>query len=146
MSGYRRIHLPRLKACFSVIILCLALTVLDIVVVEAHYRPLQAWDRIWIWHRIYMVIFVLAPVLLVYALNSLTPLYTWMFFVFGLEDTTFYALQGYLPPRYWGVSILGFWEPSLSLVLLINLLGPVTILLFTLGGLERHVAKIVLRL
>ena len=60
------------------------------------------------------------------------PLATWLFFVFGLEDTMFYALQGYLPPQYWGVSVLGFWEPSLNLISFFNLLGLVTILLFTL--------------
>ncbi len=133
MEIYRRIiYLPRCREYLSLVLLCLALTVLDIAVVEIHYRPLQAWDRIWVWHRIYTIVVFSTPVLLASVLSSSIPLATWLFFVFGLEDTMFYALQGYLPPQYWGVSVLGFWEPSLNLVSFFNLLGLITIILFSL--------------
>lgn len=128
MENYRK--LTSFKSWFVVILLCFLLTLLDIIVVEGHYRPLQDWDRIWVWHRIHLTVFVITPLLMVYFLRSFVPLATWFFFHFGLEDTLFYALQGYLPPHYYGISILGFWEPSLNLVFQINLLGLIAILLF----------------
>jgi hypothetical protein len=137
MKVYPSITYPPKRTCLSLILLCLALTILDIAVVETQYRPLQAWDRIWVWHRIYGAIWMLAPVLCAAVLRSLVPWATWFFFVFGLEDTMFYALQGYLPPRYWGVSIFSLWEPPLNFVLLVNIIGLATILLFTFAGPDR---------
>jgi hypothetical protein len=139
MQVYRLpIHLPSRKTWLSLTFLCLVLTILDIVVVESHYRPLQAWDRIWVWHGIYRTIFVLIPLLVSYVLKSFVPLATWFFFLFGLEDTLFYALQGYLPVQYPGISILGVWEPTLAFVLQINLLGIASIFAFALCGLDHY--------
>ena len=111
-------------------ILCFSLTLLDIVVVEGYFRPMQAWNSILIWHMIYRIIFITIPLIACYFFRHFAPLATWFFFIFGLEDTLFYALQGYLPLNYPGVYVLWFWEPSLNLVLQMNFLGLIAILLF----------------
>ena len=92
-------------------ILCFSLTLLDIVVVEGYFRPMQAWNSILIWHMIYRIIFITIPLIACYFFRHFAPLATWFFFIFGLEDTLFYALQGYLPLNYPGVYVLWFWEP-----------------------------------
>lgn len=115
---------------FFLFVICLGLTFLDIAVVESYYRPLQAWNSIIIWHLIYKTIFLTVPVIACYYFKTLAPLATWFFFIFGLEDTVFYALQGCLPSYYPGVTVLWFWEPSLELVLQINSIGLLVILLF----------------
>jgi hypothetical protein len=53
--------------------------------------------------------------------------------VFGLEDTLFYTLQGRLPSQYPGVAIFGIWEPFLTQVLTINIMGLALILAYTIG-------------
>ena len=128
MSKYRK--LTSLNSWFVLIVICFILTLLDIIVVESYYRPSQAWDRIWVWHMIYRTIFIITPLVGSYFSRSLVPLVTLFFFLFGLEDTLFYALQGYLPLQYSGISVLWFWEPSLNLVLQMNFLGLTAILLF----------------
>jgi hypothetical protein len=130
---------PRYKTCLILIILCLGLTILDIVVVEGHYRPLEAWDRIWVWHLIYRTVFLLTPLFVAYCLNSFVPLATWFFFLFGLEDTLFYLLQGFLPVQYLGVHVLGIWEPSMVQVLQLNFLGLIIMLVFTLTNWRLYV-------
>jgi hypothetical protein len=115
---------------FVLTAICVFLTILDIGVVESYYRPIQAWDSIWVWHMIYRAIFIVTPVIASYFMKSLIPLATWFFFLFGLEDTLFYAFQGYLPQCYYGVSVLWFWEPSVTLVLQLNLVGLAAIMLF----------------
>jgi hypothetical protein len=79
---------------------------------------------------IYRTIFIITPLAASYFSRSLVPLATLFFFLFGLEDTLFYAMQGYLPLWYPGISVLWFWEPSLNLVLQMNFLGLIAILLF----------------
>ncbi|MFA5364561.1 MAG: hypothetical protein WC325_05195 [Candidatus Bathyarchaeia archaeon] len=106
------------------------MTILDIAVVESYYRPIQAWNSIWVWHLLYRTVFIVTPVIASYFMKSLIPLATWFFFLFGLEDTLFYAMQGYLPPLYYGVNVLWFWEPSVTMVLQMNLVGLAAILVF----------------
>jgi hypothetical protein len=151
MQAYRLpIRLPSYKNCLGLMLLCLLLTILDILVVETFYRPVchtsEDWQIIWKWHVIYRFLIVMLPLLVAIKLRNITPLGTWLFFSFGLEDTLFYALQGYLPAQYPGISILGVWEPSLNLVLQINLLGLVTILFFTLSNLNHYLGARFLRL
>lgn len=144
MRGYRRlIRLPQLTTCLTLIILCLALTLLDIFVVETFYRPVcitsEDWQIIWKWHLIYVALIVTFPLLSAVKLRSFLPLGAWLFFIFGLEDTLFYALQGYLPNQYPGIQILGIWEPLLSQVLPINLLGMSLILSITLWNWKPYI-------
>lgn len=115
------------RAVFALVLVCLFLTVCDIVAVELHYRPLGAWKRIWVWHCIFLWSAFLIPLVISYFLKSVVPLGTWLFFGFGLEDTVFYGLQGYLPDRFIGVSVLGVFEPSLLQVLVFNLIGILSI-------------------
>ena len=143
MQTYRLpLRFPSRKSCLGLMVLCLVLTILDILVVETFYRPVcntsEEWKIIWKWHAIYISLIVTLPLLATIKLRNFTPLGTWLFFSFGLEDTLFYALQGYLPTQYPGISILGVWEPTLNLVLQINLIGLVTLLLFTLSNLNHH--------
>jgi hypothetical protein len=106
-------------------------------VVENFYRPFchtsEDWQTIWKWHLIYSTLIVTVPFLVAAKLKSLIPLGTWIFFVFGLEDTLFYTLQGRLPSQYPGVAILGIWEPFLTQVLPINIIGLALILAYTIG-------------
>jgi hypothetical protein len=113
-----------------VIITCVSLTILDILVVETIYRPTQAWNSIIVWHIIYKIIFITIPLAASHFFRNLAPLTTLFFFLFGLEDTLFYALQGYIPTQYPGVHVLWFWEPTLDTVLQANLIGLAIILLF----------------
>ena len=129
----------RHKPYLTLIVLCIALTVLDIAVVELHYRPLTAWNRIWVWHALFLWCAALAPAVACYFLKSLVPLGTWLYFLFGLEDRVFYGLQGYLPVRYWGVHILGVWEPALVEGLLFNLVGVVVIGVYLFANLSLKV-------
>ena len=121
---------PKLNFWVFLFVTCFGLTLLDIAVVEGYFRPMQAWESIIIWHVIYRTIFLTLPLIACYYFRHLAPLATWFFFIFGLEDTVFYALQGYLPSYYPGISILWFWEPSLNLVLQINSVGLIVTLLF----------------
>jgi len=117
------------------------LTLLDIIVVEGHYRPLSGWDRIWIWHTIYTTIFISTPLFVAYFLKSFVPIATWFYFLFGLEDTVFYGLQGYLPKQYPGIQILGIWEPQLNQVIQLNLLGLTIILAYLLMNWKYQIPK-----
>jgi hypothetical protein len=146
MQEYRgRIYLPQCRKCLGLIILCLTLTILDIIIVEIFYRPVchtsEDWQIIWKWHFIYTLLIVTLPSLAAIKFRSLIPLGAWLFFIFGLEDTLFYSLQGYLPAQYYGVSIFGVWEPMLNFVLQINFLGLVTLLAFAFSGLDHYVTK-----
>lgn len=125
---------------FVLIALCISLTLLDILVVETFYRPTQAWDRIITWHIIYRTIFIITPMIAVHIFRNLAPLATWFFFIFGIEDTLFYALQGYLPTQFLGVYVLWFWEPALNMVLQANLLGLLTILMFGIFASKKQIA------
>jgi hypothetical protein len=110
----------------------LVLTVLDIVVVELYYRPLRAWDRIWMYHLIYIVgLQYLIP--LIWAIKEMSwhPLRLWILWFFGLEDTLFYLLQGYLPMQFLGVRIAGMYEPYLNQVIVLNLIGLVLFIVMT---------------
>ena len=138
-SGRGLICYPRFTTCLVLIILCLGLTLLDIIVVEGYYRPLEAWDRIWVWHVIYRTVFMLTPLFFAYCLKSFVPLATWIYFLFGLEDTAFYLLQGSLPVKYLGIHVLGVWEPSMVQVLQLNFVGLIIILVFTLTNWRLYV-------
>jgi hypothetical protein len=105
-------------------------TLLDMIVVESYYRSTDAWDSIWLWHSIYLVLYLGIPILMSLKLRSFIPLSIIIAFAFGIEDTTFYALQSRLPAQYIGVEILSVWEPSLATALAFNLLGLILICLF----------------
>ena len=66
---------------------------------------------------------VTLPVLLATVLRNAAPMVISVLTLFGVEDTLYYLLQGYLPSHYSGVAILGIYEPSLLLVLGINVVG-----------------------
>jgi hypothetical protein len=113
---------------------CLAITLTDIVVVEAYYRPLQDWGNIWQYHA-----FVFLPLgLVLFAFCAKRNIWEGLafagFMFFGLEDTLFYllnpsfGLRGQMPPKYWGVTILGVNEPSLLQIAVINVIGLALIL------------------
>lgn len=111
------------KPLSALVGLVLLLTILDIIVVETFYRPTGAWSQIWKYHLIYWTLIVTLPLIAAYKTQSLIPLLTYILFFFGVEDTLFYGLQGYLPKTYWGVSVAGFWQPNLNLVLALNAVG-----------------------
>lgn len=113
----------KVNIIWFVAIFCLAVTILDIAVVETIYRPNELWDKIGDYHRTLLILVIVTPLYAAALSNSLVPLTSWLFFLFGLEDTLFYALQGYLPEIYYGVSVMGFWEPTLGTVLILNVLG-----------------------
>jgi len=106
-----------------VALLVFSLTLLDIFIVETFYRPTQAWNTIWQYHIVYWTLIAASPIIAAYLTKSLIPLTTYILFFFGVEDTLFYALQGYLPETYWGVSIAGIWQPAASTVLVLNIVG-----------------------
>lgn len=107
------------------------LTLLDIAVVETFYRPAADWANIWRYHMIYWALITVLPLLGSYFTKSLLPLLTYVLFFFGVEDTLFYGLQGYLPETYWGVTIAGiFNEPALQTVLWLNIIGLVLSVVF----------------
>ena len=101
----------------------LGLTLLDIFVVETFYRPTADWGNIWKYHYLYWMLIVALPLIGAYFTKSLIPLLTYILFFFGVEDTLFYGLQGYLPEIYWGVSVAGVWQPTLNTVLALNVAG-----------------------
>lgn len=111
------------KPLSALVVLVLLLAILDIVVVETFYRPTAAWSQIWKYHTIYWMLIVALPLIASYKTQSLIPLLTYILFFFGVEDTLFYGLQGYLPKTYWGVNVAGIWQPSLNLVLALNTVG-----------------------
>ena len=88
------------KGLIAFICLSAALTLLDILVVETIYRPTNDWGNIYKYHYIYWALIVALPIIVSYKLVNLMPMATWIFFIFGLEDTLFYGLQGYLPEIY----------------------------------------------
>jgi hypothetical protein len=106
------------------LLLFLALTLIDIMVVECYYRPRGAWDTVWLWHQIYFILWISLPLLLCGRLRRIVPASVIVAFLFGIEDTMFYLLQLHFPsPVYTGVAILGIWEPTLQTGLAVNLLG-----------------------
>lgn len=111
------------KPLLALVGLVFLLTMFDIIIVEVFFRPSSAWNQIWKYHIIYWTLIAALPLIASYKTCSLIPLLTYILFFFGVEDTLFYGLQGYLPKTYWGVSIAGFWQPSLSLVLALNAAG-----------------------
>jgi hypothetical protein len=140
-DNWIEICFPKPKAYSVLIILCLTLTLLDIIIVECYYRYLAGWDRIWIWHTIYTAIFILTPLFVAIWIKSWVPIATWFYFLFGLEDTLFYGLQGYLPKQYPGIQIFGIWEPTLNQVLQLNLLGLVVIIAYTLINWQYYIPE-----
>lgn len=125
-------HLSKFRAFLILAILCFMLTLLDIIVVECHYRPISGWDSIWFWHIIYTIIFISIPLFVAYYLKTSIPIATYFYFLFGIEDTVFYGIQGYLPKQYPGIQIFGIWEPALNQVLQLNLLGLTIIVIYIL--------------
>ena len=121
--GLKRLVSKSVYAFGLTALTCLVLTLLDIFVVEIFFRPEQIWGEIWKCHYVYWSLIITTPVLLAWVMKSLVPFAVWLFFGFGIEDTLFYALQGYLPDIYWGVSIMGSWEPAVSEVLILNVIG-----------------------
>jgi len=110
------------------LLLFLALTVVDIIVVESYYRPSGAWDTVWLWHQIYFILWASLPLLLCVRLRRILPASVILAFLFGIEDTMFYLLQLRSPsPVYLGVAIVGIWEPTLQTGLAVNLLGLIMI-------------------
>jgi len=118
-----------------IVFICLsvALTLLDILVVEIVYRPTSDWDNIYKYHIIYLTLIVALPLITTYKLCNLMPMATWIFFLFGLEDTLFYGLQGYLPKIYWGVYVCGIWEATLNQVIVINTIGIILIAVYIIA-------------
>ena len=108
------------------------LTILDICVVETVYRPLGRWDVIWQYHYLYWSLIIILPILTSILLKNIILIATWIFFIFGLEDTLFYILQGYLPKIYYGVTICGIYEPKVSQVLMFNNIGIFLMLVYFL--------------
>ena len=104
------------------------MTLVDIVIVETLFRPTQAWQDIWIWHYFYVPLQFIIPLLVAWYFKSMIPTSALLFWHFGIEDTLFYAAQGYLPEKYWGVEMLGLYEPSLIQGLIINSFGIILIL------------------
>lgn len=111
------------RGLIAFICISMFLVVLDIIVVETVYRPTSDWGNIYKYHYIYWTLIIVLPIVASYKLRSLMPLATYIFFIFGLEDTLFYALQGYLPEIYCGVNVCGIWEAALNQVLIINVIG-----------------------
>lgn len=116
------------KVSVASVLLFLALTLVDIVVVECYYRPRGAWDTVSSWHQIYSILWISLPLLLCVRLRRILPASVIVAFLFGIEDTMFYLLQLRSPsPVYPGVAILGIWEPTLQTGLAVNLLGLIMI-------------------
>jgi len=111
------------KDLIALAAIMLGLTVLGIVVVETVYRPVSDWVNIWKYHYIYWALIATLPLIGAYYTKSLTPLLAYVLFFFGIEDTLFYGFQGYLPEVYWGVSVAGVWQPTLNVVLALNVAG-----------------------
>jgi len=124
----KKISVP--GACGLTLLAFLLLTLLDIIVVEGYYRSTGAWASVWVWHSIYTVLYLGIPIIVSLKLRSFIPISIIIAFTFGLEDTTFYALQFTLPTHYIGVEILGVWEPSLATALIFNLIGFIVIFLY----------------
>ena len=122
-----------LRGLWALLLICFGLTVLDILVVETFFRSEGLWDLIIFWHVPYWIAIFLFPLIFAYETKSYIPLAGWLFFLFGLEDTLFYALQGSLPVRYWGVMVMGVWEPSLWFVLQVNVVGLFLMVLVVAG-------------
>lgn len=119
-------------AVLVLVLLCFIIIFLDILFVEGYFRPLNQWASLWVWWIVLGGILVVLPLLVAYWIKSLIPLASWLFWFFGLEDTFFYGLQGYLPPVYHGVFVTGFWEPALYSVLQLNSIGIIVIVLFVI--------------
>lgn len=115
-------RLPMGRISVASLLLFLGLTLLDIIVVESYYGPRGAWDRIWLWHYVYAVLWISLPLVLCVRLRRILPASVVVAFLFGIEDTAFYLLQ-LRSPVYLGVAILGIWEPTLQIGLALNLLG-----------------------
>lgn len=107
----------------ALLLIVFGLTVLDIAVVETVYRPTSDWGNIWKYHLVYWTLIVTLPLVAAYFTKSLIPLVTYILFFFGIEDTLFYGLQGYLPETYWGVNIAAISQPDLFTVLVLNVVG-----------------------
>lgn len=106
---------------------------MDIFVVETFYRPAEAWNEIWKYHEYYFKLIVVLPLLAVCVVDSFLPMGAYLYFLFGLEDTTFYGLQGYLPEVYWGVYVTGIWEPALQTVLALNVIGSILLVIYVIA-------------
>ena len=74
------------------LLLFLALTVVDIIIIESYYRPSGEWDTIWLWHQVYSILWVSLPLLLCVRLRRILPVSVIVAFLFGIEDTMFYLL------------------------------------------------------
>ena|GEM_PF-3322883 len=117
------------------LILILTLTLLDVSVVEAYYRPRQAWGEIWVWHLIFYTAFMLLPAALTITFRSLAYLLAYPYFFFGIEDTMFYLLgHRFIPDLYLGVKILGVSEPTKRFVLQANVAGLMLMILIGYFG------------
>jgi len=116
----------------KILFLFFFLTLLDILIVELYYRPLEAWSGIWRYHVVYIALQYGIPLLWAIKTRSWYPLQTWILWLFGLEDTAFYLLQGRIPERFWGVSIAGVWQPGWDWVFTINTIGLTLLLLLNL--------------
>ena len=105
--------------------LIIALTIVDVGVL----RTLQIFGmvdtQVREWHIIFYSTTFIAPILLAKLQKRLIPLVCWIYFLTGLEDSLFYLFQfGYLPVKYFGISLLGFIpEPDQDTYLFINMLG-----------------------
>lgn len=100
------------------------LTGLDILVVEGYYRPTGTWGTISVWHLpLWWIGFITLPLILALSAQSIIPLWLPVAAKFGVEDTLYYMMQLRLPEKYQGVSILGIWEPSLFIGIMLTLVG-----------------------
>ena len=121
----------------KILILFVALTLLDIIVINFYYAPVGDWNEVWRYHIIYWILQYSIPFAWAIKIKNWQPLRMWLLWLFGLEDTAFYLLQLRIPERFWGVSIVGIWEPGWNWAFPMNMLGISLFLLLSFRFLER---------
>lgn len=116
----------------KILLLFVALTLVDIIVIEFHYGPVGDWNELWRYHVIYWALQSGIPLLWAIKAKSWQPLRILPLWLFGLEDTAFYLLQWRIPEKFWGISMVGIWEPGWGWALAMNTTGLALFLLLDL--------------
>ena len=145
LEGERRMNPDSrfVKAGFATLLTLLCVTLLDIFVIKYLWLPSPTTSfgsqLPWFWWIPLGFIEFFLPLTVSWLLDSKLPLFNYLFFTLGVEDTLFYSIAyKTIPEIYHGIYYLGvFFAPSKHIVLAGNLIS-VGLAVTLAYGFRRH--------
>ena len=137
-------------AMFATLLFFLVATMMDIAVLNlCFWTGMVSWEKIPYYHNVWRSLWIVAPLILIMKYQSLVPVVADICFLYGVEDTVFYLVQGIIPAKFTGAFLCSFWEPTWNQVIFLNINGLIisAVFLYILHkGMERKAQTILQRI